>query len=90
MERIVRASSNSGDIIADFSADQARQRWLPRSMNAHLLRAMRPFHALPTPPEGGCFDSQCPFLSNVILILSSRFRRLIIAEAYISKDSISS
>jgi len=89
MERIVRASSNPGDIIADFFCGSGTTPFAAAKHGRRFISCDATFHALYT-TRGRLIDSQVPFSlehdSNFGFPLSPTPKEL---KAYISKDSIS-
>ena len=89
MERIVRASSNSGDIIADFFCGSGTTAVAAAKHGRRFISCDSTFHALHT-TRGRLLDSQVPFSlerdSNFVFPVSPTPKPL---RTYISKDSIS-
>jgi DNA modification methylase len=89
MERIVRASSNPGDIIADFFCGSGTTPFAAAKNGRRFISCDATFHALHT-TRGRLMDAQMPFSlerdSNFAFPLSPAPKSL---KAHISKDSIS-
>ncbi|MEO5887854.1 MAG: site-specific DNA-methyltransferase [Anaerolineales bacterium] len=89
MERIVRASSNPGDIIADFFCGSGTTVFAAAKHGRRFIACDATFHALHT-TRGRLLDSQVPFFlerdSNFNYLLSPMPNSV---KAHISSDSIS-